>query len=139
MTVKPRRLQDKINGRLDEKAPLIQVVIGPRQVGKTTALKGALHGRGTYHSADSPTPLSADILREWWKEAAADTEKILAVDEIQKILGWSEVLKDLWDNGPKLKVVVTGSSALLVEKGLKESLAGRFELIRAEHWNLEEA
>ena len=139
MAVKIRALQRQISARLSESRPLIQVVVGPRQVGKTIALKGALGDRGVYHSADSPASLSADVLNEWWNEAAASADKILAIDEIQKIIGWSEKLKTLWDRTPQLKVVVTGSSALLVEKGLKESLAGRFELIRAEHWNFAEA
>lgn len=137
---KERALVDTLRKRLNEKSPLIQVVIGPRQVGKTTALKAALEKRGVFENADSPTPLSHVVIEEWWARAAKSTHKILAIDEVQKIPGWTEVLKKLWDAQPKkLKVIVTGSSALLVEKGLKETLAGRFELIRAEHWNFEEA
>jgi predicted AAA+ superfamily ATPase len=64
----------------------------------------------------------------------------LAIDEVQKIPGWTEAIKKLWDASDReIKLVVTGSSSLLVEKGLKETLAGRFELIRAEHWNYHEA
>lgn len=135
-----RELASRIQARLKEKTPLIQVIIGPRQVGKTTALKAALEGRGIYLSADSPTPLPYTIIEENWKKALKDPSRILAIDEIQKIQGWSEILKKLWDGSTKkIKVVVTGSSALLVEKGLKETMAGRFELIRAEHWNYKEA
>jgi predicted AAA+ superfamily ATPase len=135
-----RQLNETIRDRLQESAPLIQVILGPRQIGKTTALKNALAERGVYESADSPTPLPASILEEWWAQAVRSPDKILAVDEVQKIPGWTEVLKKLWDANPRsLKVLVTGSSSLLVEKGLRETLAGRFELIRAEHWNLEEA
>jgi len=64
---------------------------------------------------------------------------LLAVDEIQKITNWSETVKYLWDKSKDMKLILTGSSSLLVEGGLKESLAGRFELIRVEHWNYSEA
>lgn len=134
------QLSSQIRTRLKEKTPLIQVIIGPRQVGKTTALKAALEGKGIYLSADSPTPFPYTIIEENWKKALKDPSRILAIDEIQKIQGWSEILKKLWDGSTKkIKVVVTGSSALLVEKELKETMAGRFELIRAEHWSYKEA
>lgn len=135
-----RHLKEKIEQRLAEKEPLIQVVIGPRQVGKTTALKQALKGKGLYCSADFPTPMGSNFIEENWKLCVEKKDRILAIDEIQKIDNWSEVIKKLWDENPKkLKVVLTGSSALLMDKGLKETLAGRFELIRAEHWNFSEA
>lgn len=134
-----RSLVTTLKQRINENTPLIQVVIGPRQVGKTTALKAALEGRGVYHSADYPTPLSAEILTKWWAEAEQDPSRLLAIDEIQKITDWSEAIKYLWDGTKALKLIITGSSSLLVEKGLRETLAGRFELIRVEHWNFSEA
>ena len=137
--MKSRKLAELIRVRLNEKQPFIQVVIGPRQVGKTTALKSALNGRGHYHSADYPAPMEASVIIDWWEEAQKSESKILAIDEIQKISGWSSVIKKLWDEDTGVKVVLTDSSALSVEKGLDETLAGRFELIRAEHWNFEEA
>ncbi len=138
--MKYRNLEHIIRDRLAEKEPLIQVVIGPRQVGKTTALKAALSGGGVYENADYPTPLPFTVIEKWWNEALRDPSRILAIDEVQKIPGWSEILKKLWDASDRvLKVVVTGSSSLLVEKGLRETMSGRFELIRAEHWNYQEA
>src|SRR3990167_4757725 len=108
--MKNRQLARQIHDRLKEKAPLIQVIIGPRQVGKTTALKAALEGKGIYLSADSPTPLPYTMIEENWEKALRDPSKILAIDEIQKIQGWSEILKKLWDgSAKKIKVVVTGS------------------------------
>ena len=142
MTSQNRKLIQLLKHRLAEKAPLIQVVLGPRQVGKTTALLGALQRKAELQNADYPTPLPSSVIEEWWHKALASPAKILAIDEVQKILGWTEVLKKLWDGSADsrpLKVIVTGSSALLVEKGLKETLAGRYELIRAEHWNYQEA
>ena len=138
-TDKNRDLVTTLKSRISEDAPLIQVVIGPRQIGKTTALKAALNKEGIYKTADYPTPLSSDILTEWWEEAEADSSRLLAVDEIQKVTDWSEAIKFLWDKTKDFKLILTGSSSLLVEKGLKETLAGRYELIRAEHWNFKEA
>jgi predicted AAA+ superfamily ATPase len=73
------------------------LTVGPRQVGKTTVVQAALRGRGIYETADSPLPLPARVIADWWARAAAQTDRILAIDEIQKIPGWSEVLKQLWD------------------------------------------
>ncbi len=135
-----RNIQHTLQRRLAEPGGVIQIVIGPRQVGKTTAVKGALSGRGIYFSADSPSVLPVSSITEQWHRAQLHPDKILAIDEVQKIPGWNEEVKRLWDNGPKLrKVVLTGSASLLIDKGLSESLAGRFELIHAEHWNAQEA
>lgn len=140
ITKKKRSLAGWIKHRLSEKSPLIQVILGPRQVGKTTALRAALQGQGVYETADYPSPLPHTVIEEWWQKALHHPQKILAIDEIQKIQGWTEVVKRLWDNSHhKIKLIATGSSALLMEKGLRETLAGRYELIRAEHWNFEEA
>jgi uncharacterized protein len=104
---KNRALSSLIATRLQELHPLIQVVVGPRQVGKTTAVQAALQGRGVYETADSPLPLPADVIAEWWARALAQADRILAIDEIQKIPGCSEVLKRLWDTTtPPLKVIV---------------------------------
>ncbi len=138
-SLKNRAIVSKLRIRLKETAPLIQVMVGPRQVGKTTALKSTLGNTGVYKTADYPTPLSSDALLAWWDEAEAHPSRTLAVDEIQKVTGWSETIKYLWDRSDGMKLVLTGSSSLLVEKGLKETLAGRYELIRAEHWNFAEA
>ncbi len=139
MIEKNRRLAALIQARLAESSPLIQVIIGPRQVGKTTALRAALPEGAVYQTADMPVPLDSALIEQWWTEASESKVPILAIDEVQKINDWSNIVKWLWDNGPKIKLVLTGSSALLVEKGLTETLAGRFELIRAEHWNYQEA
>ncbi len=135
-----RRLTETISARLGEKTPLIQVIIGPRQVGKTTALRAVLPKDAVFESADSAIPLPYTSIEDWWKQALKTQSRILAIDEVQKIPGWTEVLKRLWDQTlSRPKVVVTGSSSMLMEKGLRESLAGRFELIRAEHWHYQEA
>lgn len=140
MIHKDRGLVSLIERRLKEDNPLIQVIVGPRQVGKTTALKTAIGGKGIYETADYPTPLPYIVIEEWWEKALKHPDRVLAIDEIQKIPGWSEVVKKLWESSQeRIKLIVTGSSALLVEKGLRETLTGRFELIQVEHWNCREA
>ena len=141
-------------GRLAEPPRLIQIVAGPRQVGKTTALAQAVRafrGRGFASVSVSADALAApprDWISEQWARANRIAKSgrpvILAFDELQKIPGWSETVKLEFDRnqrrrrGARPRVVLTGSSALMVEKGLTESLAGRFELIRFPHWNLDE-
>jgi uncharacterized protein len=137
--MKYRNLATVLSQRISESKPLIQVVIGPRQIGKTTALKAVFKHQGLYRSADSPVPTAAQEIEKWWKEAEKLDAPLLAIDEIQKVANWPETIKWLWDKSENFKLVLTGSSSLLVEKGLKESLAGRFELIKGEHWNYREA
>lgn len=126
--------------RLSEPRRFIQAVVGPRQVGKTTLVQHAVKASGlAAHvvSADEPTLRGHHWLAAQW-EVARQTSELLVVDEIQKVPDWSETVKRLWDDdtreGRPLKVVVLGSAPLLVEKGLSESLAGRFETVRVPHW-----
>ena len=145
-----RRIFDLLALRLGESAERIQVVSGPRQVGKTTVVRQALEAidaPGHYASADDPALRDAAWLEAQWEEGrrlarARKDGAILAVDEIQKVTGWAETVKRLWDEDRgadlPLRVVLLGSAALLVQRGLSESLTGRFELIRAPHWSFAE-
>ncbi len=138
-----------IRQRLLEKSKSIQVVIGPRQVGKTTAIKQILTEWVESHhyvAADLPAAPEPSWIIEEWNRARALLEKkkhaVLVLDEVQKVHRWSEVVKKLWDEDHSvnrdLRVVILGSSSLLIQKGLTESLAGRFELIRFPHWQFAE-
>ena len=138
-----------IAGRLNEGRLRIQVVAGPRQVGKTTAVKQVLRHYGkpfTYRLAEGLGIDPLAWLESEWQQARLQAkslgEYLLVVDEIQKIAGWSEVVKRLWDEDTfediPLKVLILGSSRLLLQKGLNESLEGRFELIEAWHWSYEQ-
>jgi predicted AAA+ superfamily ATPase len=136
--------------RLAEEPGHIQVVSGPRQVGKTTAVRQALEAveaPSHYASADDPSLRDAAWLEAQWEEGrrlahGRGAGAVLAVDEIQKVGGWAETVKRLWDEDRRgdlpLRVALLGSAALLVQRGLSESLAGRFELIRASHWSFGE-
>ncbi|KIE18096.1 hypothetical protein DS62_00015 [Smithella sp. SC_K08D17] len=81
-----------------------------------------------------------------WKRAVTESNAskspvILILDELQKVRGWSETLKILWDSrlgGPEIRVLILGSSSLLMQEGLTESLAGRFFLHRCSHWSYSE-
>jgi len=101
--MKYRRLVSVIEHRTAETEPLIQVVIGPRQIGKTTALKAVFEKQGIYRSADSPIPISHGEIEKWWKEAADLETPLLAIDEIQKVSNWSEIIKWLWDKSENFK------------------------------------
>lgn len=144
-----REINQKLIKRLLEPRRFIQVLYGPRQVGKTTAIKQVLNTidpPSHYASADQPTVRDEIWLEGQWEAARLIAREkkgaVLAVDEIQKVTNWSEVVKRLWDedtfNNLPLRVVLLGSSQLLMQKGLSESLAGRFEVIRAGHWSFSE-
>lgn len=135
-----------VSARLQEPRKRIQVISGPRQVGKTTAVSQALKyypGKFTYRLAEGLGINPLEWLQTEWNAARAQAEilgeYLLVVDEVQKVNGWSELVKRLWDEdtfrGIELKVVILGSSRLLLQKGLNESLAGRFEMIDLWHWS----
>ncbi|MDE2490376.1 MAG: ATP-binding protein [Elusimicrobia bacterium] len=146
-----RPILKTVLGRLKEPRKFIQALVGPRQVGKTTLIRQALEASGAaahYVAADSPSPRDAAWLEAQWDIArlrAKDGGRsgaVLVLDEAQKVSGWSEIVKRLWDEdtaaGTALKAVLLGSSPLLVRKGLSESLAGRFEVVRVPHWSYAE-
>jgi hypothetical protein len=135
--------------RLAEPRRFIQVVAGPRQVGKSTLVQqvtDALALSVRQASADEPTLRSADWVAQQWEAARRSIEDaegaVLVLDEIQKIPGWSETVKRLWDEDTRakrpLKVVLLGSAPLLIAQGLTESLAGRFEVLPLSHWSYAE-
>ena len=141
----------KLARRLAEPRRFIQVVAGPRQVGKSTLVGQVLAGARLPHrvaSADEPTLRHAEWIAQQWEAARLVTRDsgrrgaVLALDEIQKIPAWSETVKRLWDEDTRgrvpLKVVLLGSAPLLVARGLAESLAGRFELLHLPHWSFAE-
>lgn len=140
-----------IKNRLNEPRSFIQVLYGPRQVGKTTLIKQVLDEISApflFATADDIIGADGVWLRTTWNEArlkiktAKYTDFVLVIDEIQKIENWSEIVKKEWDsdtfNDIPIKLVILGSSSLLIQKGLTESLAGRFEAIAITHWSFTE-
>ncbi|MBI5346317.1 MAG: ATP-binding protein [Chlamydiae bacterium] len=135
--------------RLNESRKFIQVLLGPRQVGKTTlALQVAdeIKMPSHYISADVVTLQNLSWLEEQWEVARHKIDPIkgalLIIDEVQKIPNWAEMIKALWDqdckNKTNLFVMILGSSPWLAQKGLSESLSGRFEVIPISHWSFQE-
>lgn len=137
--------------RLKEPKRFIQIISGPRQAGKTTLVEQFLQTYKHPHhyvSADAVPASSRLWISQQWEAArimlstSGAASGLLVVDEIQKINNWSEVVKKEWDRDKKnrvnLKVVLLGSSTLLIQKGLSESLTGRFELIKMPHWSFNE-
>ena len=138
----------ELANRLREPRRFLQVVAGPRQVGKSTLVQQVLDQLSRpsrYASADEPTLRSAAWIAQQWEAARLATEPaggVLVLDEIQKIPAWSDVVKRLWDEDTRarrpLQVVLLGSAPLLLAQGLAESLAGRFELLPVRHWSFTE-
>lgn len=137
--------------RLREPRRFLQVVTGPRQVGKTTLVTQSVQKSGLpchFASADGPTLRHIEWIEAQWNTArllikeSKKKEVLLVLDEIQKIPDWSEIIKKLWDEDTKhqqpLKVVLLGSAPLLIGRGLTESLAGRFEILKLPHWSFSE-
>jgi predicted AAA+ superfamily ATPase len=136
----------ELSSSLSSENNLIQVILGPRQVGKTTTtlhfLEKEFKGIYVYASADKVFNSDYSWLLELWQEAR-NKKALLVIDEIQKIENWAEAVKALWDedkrNKNPIRCVLLGSSSLEIQKGLTESLTGRFSLIRAYHWNFRES
>lgn len=146
-----RSIYHTIIKRLEEHRMFIQVVMGPRQIGKSTVVKQVLDDLGKpylLYSADTIPSTSPKWISECWANARLQMrarqlgEMILVIDEVQKLKNWSEYVKKEWDadslNHINLKVVLLGSSRVLLEKGLAESLMGRYEEIRMSHWSYPE-
>jgi predicted AAA+ superfamily ATPase len=129
---------------------VIQALVGPRQVGKTTLarqLMAKLAFPSIYASADAPLPPGPEWIETQWRQAeiksvAEHGPVLLVLDEIQKVRGWSETVKRLWDakaaNRQDIRLLILGSSSLLLQAGLSESMSGRFFLHRCPHWSFPE-
>lgn len=137
-----------VKTRIEEPRRFIQVIVGPRQIGKSTVVRQVLKDISLpylFYSADDVPASNRAWIADCWaaarslKESKKYPEFVLVIDEIQKISNWSEVIKKEWDadtfNDCNIKVLLLGSSRVLLEKGLSESLAGRFEEIRMCHWS----
>lgn len=146
-----RSYLETVKKRIEEPRKFIQVILGPRQVGKTTMITQLLHQltiSNLYESADAISATNSAWLMQVWEsarlrmKASEATEFLFVIDEIQKIDNWSEIVKQQWDKDTRekinIKVILLGSSRLLIQQGLTESLAGRFETIYLGHWTYTE-
>lgn len=135
--------------RLKEPRRFLQILAGPRQTGKTTISRQAMEESGIeshYATADEPSVKNRIWLEQQWNTGRLienrNGKALLVLDEIQKIPGWSDTVKWLWDEDSSrsstLHVLLLGSSPLLLHKGMTESLAGRFELLPVSHWSYSE-
>ncbi len=144
-----RAIVKEVLDRLTKPPDLLQIVVGPRQVGKTTAahqIGSAWKGPVRYAAADLPLPPGPEWIQSQWDLARRDASRaaraLLVLDEVQKVAGWSEAVKANWDADRAarvpVRVILLGSSALLLTRGANESLAGRFFLHRCLHWSFPE-
>ena len=151
-----RNALNVLTARLQEPRRFLQAVAGPRQVGKTTLVRQALaalqqspQGAAIAQhsvSADNPGLAGSSWLTTQWETARALAAQagacVLVLDEVQKLPGWTEEVKRLWDEdtrtGRDVRTVILGSAPLLIARGLTESMAGRFEMTRLGHWRYNE-
>ncbi len=147
-----RKLVAKLRQRIEnEPRRFIQILYGPRQVGKTTMVSQLLEKSlipSHYSTGDAVTSAQGTWIAQQWEiarikcQTSGSSQAILVLDEIQKIHNWSEQVKLEWDkdagNKLDLKVILLGSSRLLLQHGLTESLTGRFETLYVPHWSFEE-
>lgn len=144
-----RPAYQELRQKLLKERLFLQIVSGPRQVGKTTLVQqvlGELPLAYFYASADEPGLLDYTWIEVQWQIARKKIENgkpaVLVLDEVQKVPDWSTAVKKLWDEDTRqktpLQVILLGSSSLLMQKGLKESMAGRFEIINLPHWSFSE-
>lgn len=136
---------------MQEERRFIQVVMGPRQVGKSTLVKQVVNDLGipfVFYTADAVPATQLSWISDCWSAARSKMRieglgtLVLVIDEIQKINGWSEVVKKEWDSDTfhevNIKVILLGSSRVMLDKGLSDSLQGRFERIILSHWSYAE-
>ena len=149
-----RQVVEQVLAGLQRGKRLIHIITGPRQVGKSVAsmqIAAQWEGEVVIASADQPVPPGPEWISAQWelallkrkgREHGSSSRVLLILDEIQKVRGWSEEIKGLWDmnqrEGHDIDLILLGSSSLLLQKGLTESLAGRFFLYRCGHWSLAE-
>lgn len=146
-----RRHLDILKSRMAEPRRRMQIVMGPRQVGKSTLVGQFTEGISVpfdFFAADGVNRFDSSWIPNKWQQVRmrmdihSEQEHILIIDEVQKIRGWSEQVKKEWDEDSRshrnLKVILLGSSRLLLQKGLEESLEGRFETIKMGYWDWQE-
>jgi len=137
-----------LRNRLEEKTSYIQILSGTRQVGKTTLVEQLLQYINfpyQFSTADNIPSSDTNWISIQWETARVKLKTseaasvLLIIDEVQKIDNWSDAVKKEWDEDRRknvnVKVILLGSSALLIDKGLTESLTGRFEIIFLPHWD----
>lgn len=146
-----RRHLNILKSRMAEPRRRMQIVMGPRQVGKSTLVGQFTEGISVpfdFFAADGVNRFDSSWIPNKWQQVRmrmdihSEQEHILIIDEVQKIRGWSEQVKKEWDEDSRshrnLKVILLGSSRLLLQKGLEESLEGRFETIKMGYWDWQE-
>lgn len=146
-----RRHLNILKSRMAEPRRRMQIVKGPRQVGKSTLVGQFTEGISVpfdFFAADGVNRFDSSWIPNKWQQVRmrmdihSEQEHILIIDEVQKIRGWSEQVKKEWDEDSRshrnLKVILLGSSRLLLQKGLEESLEGRFETIKMGYWDWQE-
>ncbi len=156
---KPRLIQILAGPRQCGKTTLVEQIVAQRDAASYRLHRADAMTRQVADDLTDPLPNRQVGTQDWlrdiwhharklssqWRNQSRPTDHVpflLIVDEVQLVPRWSTVVKGLWDDmrpaDVDMHVLLLGSSPLLMQKGLTESLAGRFELTRATHWSFEE-
>lgn len=146
-----RKQYQTLISRIKEPRKCIQVIEGPRQVGKSTLVKQVLNAIDIpwlHFSTDNVATKGNEWISDCWNTARNKMhiehlpELLLVIDEVQRLPRWSDAVKKEWDEDTfrdtNIKVVLLGSSRVMLERGLSDSLKGRFETIRMPNWSYQE-
>lgn len=137
------RLRERV---LMDDSTRIQMLTGPRQVGKTTILLELAEdfgARAIYRAADVEEVSAPGWWTLQWERAvrmARTGKTLLIVDEIHSMPYWARRIKVAFDEVCReklpLQIIISGSAALPITTGARNELAGRFELLTLRHWTV---
>lgn len=136
---------------IEEPRRSIKALYGPRQVGKTAMVKEALASSSIpwmYVCAEDLEVADGLWLRKLWEEIRQKAkesdrkEAVIVIDEVQRVDSWNETVKREWEtdtfNKTNVKAILISSASHLIQKGLTESLVGKFESMLIPHWSYRE-
>lgn len=103
------------------------VVLGPRQVGKTTLIQKILSGREHLflNADDSVVRGLLDKPDTYKLKQIIGSHRIVFIDEVQRLAEAGITLKVITDQFPDVQLIVSGSSALDISNQTNEPLTGR--------------
>ncbi len=126
-----RRYFNELYGAI--RKPEISILLGARQVGKTTLLE-QLHAKAikegfrakffNLESSEGLMELSGD--NKSVVKTLMNSGDVIFIDEFHYLKNASKIFKEIYDSKKGVKIYASGSSSLEIHKHLKESLAGRF-------------
>lgn len=154
----------KVMSMLQEDQYLMIYLRGPRASGKTSFIKEVMRNlkcSHTYlpaknHDESGRIPSSSSfihrdrsegkwLIEAWYKvrekieQNPLNRKHVIFVDDVQCLIDFSSYIKPLWDQDRRfnypIHVVLTGSTSLLIQENLTDSMVGRILPISLHHWS----